>query len=172
MAWAVVSSLDTPTTGAFTFTGLTLSSYKVIRLEMYGITVTTDGTDIKLTFYVSGSEITSGYGWFGRSISSSGTGNGDTAVSQTSILLVSNDANFDVGNASTKSFGATVMVDAPASTAVYKKASFESWCIGPTGNCFPTHGMGQMDNAGAIDGVKISGTSNLVAGKVRLLGLA
>ena len=171
MAWDVVASLDSPTAGAFTFTGLTLTSYKVIRVEIEGVTVTTDGTDIKLTFYVSGSEVTANYAWFSRSLSTSGTTNADSATAQAAILLVSNDANFDVGNASTKSFGAQVTVDAPGSTAIHKKASLESWCIGPTGNAFPVHGVGQLDNAGAIDGLKLGGTSNLVAGKVRILGV-
>jgi hypothetical protein len=48
---------------------------------------------------------------------------------------------------------------------------YESVQIGPTGNAIGGHGAGVMENAGAIDGIKIGGTSSLTAGKVRILGL-
>lgn len=172
MAWTLIASLDTPSSGAFTFTSLTLSSYGVIQIICSGITVTTDGTDVRLTFYVSGSEVVTGYRWGSKSVSSGGTANNDGDTSDPSILLNSNDANWDVGNASTKSLGAIITVDAPASTALHKKAEIEAVMVGPTGNVLINSGVGVMENAGAIDGIKISGSSNLTAGKVRILGLA
>ena len=172
MAWAIISTLTSPTAGVFDFASVDFSTYKVIRVHLSGITVTTDGTDLRLTFYVGGSEVTSGYNWLVRAMSTGGTSNADSAATQASLLLTSNDANWDTGNASTESFGGVVTVDAPASTALHKKAAFEVCHVGPTGNAITSQGMGQMNNAGAITGLKIGGTSNLTAGKVRILGLA
>jgi hypothetical protein len=170
MAWTLIDSLNAPTSGVFDFPSLTLTGYKVLRVELSGITVTTDGTDVRLTFYVGGVEITAGYSWIVRSISTSATANPDSATGAASMLLVGNDANWDVGNASTEALGGVVSVDSPVSTALYKRASFQIYAVGPTGNAPTTMGVGQMDNAGAITGLKIGGTSNLTAGKVRVLG--
>jgi hypothetical protein len=93
--WAIITTMDAPSSNVFAMTGLTLTTYKKLCLEMSGVTVTTDGTDIRLTFYVATVEIT-------------GT-------------------------------------------------SYQ-WQVSPA--------------SGAIDGIKISGTSNLTAGKVRILGIA
>jgi hypothetical protein len=171
MAWAIIDSLNAPSSGTFTFSSLTLTGYKVIRVVCSGVTVTTDATDPGITFYVGGVEQTSNYRWVGKSGSTSGANNPDSANSQASLLLVSNDANWDVGNASTKSFGATITVDDPTNTATYKRAIIETWAVGPTGNAFTACQAGMLENTGAINGLKIKGTSNLTAGKVRILGL-
>lgn len=171
MAWTLISSLDTPSSGVFDFPSLTLTGYSVLEIICSGITVTTDGTDPKLTFYVGGSEVVTGYRWADRAVSASLSGIADGQTSSTSILLGSNDAAWDVGNAATESFGARIVVDNPLSTALYKKVTFESWMVSPAGNPLAHDGAGLMENAGAIGGLKISGTSNLTAGKVRILGL-
>jgi hypothetical protein len=62
-------------------------------------------------------------------------------------------------------------VDKPTNTSIHKRAMFTSQMLGPTGNVHVQPGVGVMANAGAIDGLKISGTSNLTAGKVIILGL-
>jgi hypothetical protein len=172
MAWAVIDSLASPTAGAFDFPALTLTGYKVIRVMMSAITVTTDGTDVRLTFYVGGSEITgTAYRWVVRAVSTSASGSTTQASGAASILLVSSASNFDVGNASTKAFAGEITVGDPTNTSRYKHAHSEVFGIGPTGNAIHTSGAGLMENAGAISGLKIGGTSNLVAGKVRVLGL-
>jgi hypothetical protein len=56
--WVLISSLDAPTAGVFDFPSLTLTSYSAVQVIGSGITVTTDGTDIKLTVYQGGSEVT------------------------------------------------------------------------------------------------------------------
>lgn len=172
MAWDIITSTTTLSSGAFDITGLTLTGYKVIRIELSGHTVTTDGTDHKLTFYVSGSEVTgTAYQWATFGQSTGGGGLADSATGAAALLLVSNDANNDTGNASTKSLEAEITVMSPADTSLYKIVTFRTTHIGPTGNALDTEGVGIMQNAGAIDGIKISGTSNLTAGKVVVVGL-
>ena len=171
-AWALVASLDTPGSGVFDFPSLTLSGYKVIQVIGTGIAVTTDGTDLKLTFYVGGSEVTSTYQWACFETSTGGSNNTDTGTSQAAVFLCSDAANWDVGNAAGKSGGFECTVDAPGDTALHKKVNFRESSVGPTGNAVLTPGCGLMANTGAIDGIKISGTSSFTAGKVRILGLA
>jgi hypothetical protein len=171
MAWAIIDSLTSPTGGVFTFASLTLTGYKVVRVVCSGVTVTTDATDPAITFYVGGVEQTSNYRWVGKSGSTSAANNTDSASAQASLLLVSNDANWDVGNASTKSFGAIITIDDPTSTATHKRAIIETWSVGPTGNALTACQAGMLENTGAINGLKIKGTSNLTAGNVRILGL-
>jgi hypothetical protein len=85
---------------------------------------------------------------------------------------VSTANDWDGGNAAAKSFGCTITLPTPLSTALHKRVFAEAWQIGPTGNAIGTHVPGIMANAGAITGIKLAGTSNLTAGKVRILGLA
>lgn len=173
MTWTSIATLDSPTAGVFTFTSLDLSTYKSLEIRGSAIDVTTDGTDVRFTFYVGGVEITgSAYRWFTSQVSTSGSTNGDSASGVASILLMADTSQWDVGSAAGEGFGCTILVPNPANTALYKRAVYESWQTGPTGNAVATHGGGVMENTGAIDGVKISGTSDLIAGKVRLLGLA
>lgn len=172
-AWDVISTLDSPTSGTFIFTSLDLSAYSILQVKGYGITVTTDGTDPWLRIYVSSSEVTSAiHGRAQQQISSGGSANNDGAGGGTFVRLVSDDANWDVGNAAGEGCAFTLNIDRPASTALYKRAGYETWATGPTGNVVYTFGCANVANAGAIDGIKVAGTSNLTAGKVRLLGLA
>lgn len=174
MAWVEVDRKTAPASNVFDFASLTLTGYEAIRIACSGITVTTDGTDIKLTFYVGGVEQTGAttYRWVQGAMSSGGTENADNDTSDPSILLNSNDANWDTGNASTASFSSTIVVDKPLSTSLHKRCSFVSWMLGPTGNVLVQPGSGVMGNTGAIDGLKISGSSNLTAGVVVVYGLA
>lgn len=172
--WTQITSMDAPSSNVFAMTGLTLSSYSAIQIVCAGITVATDATDIALTFYVSSSEVTSGYRWGIQGIghvSGSASALVDGSTSAAGILLVSDNANWDVGNAATEHFGCLIEVDQPTGS-LHKRAKFESILVGPTGGELLEYGVGVMENTGAIDGIKISGTSNLTAGKVRVLGIA
>lgn len=167
----VIASLDAPTSGAFDLTGLSLSSYKVIQIYGIGITVTTDGTDLKLRFYVGGVEQTSGYQWAMFQTSSGGTNTDDKASSQDAIWLCSDNSGVDVGNAAGKSAGFVCTVDYPGDTALYKKVTFAHTAIAPGNSAIISPGAGLLANAGAIDGIKIFGSSNLLSGYLRLLAL-
>ena len=174
MAWVEIAAADAPASNVFDFPSLTLTGYSVLQVVCSGIRVTTDATDLALQFYVSAALVTTGYRWGNQSLHSStslvGLDDGDT--SDPSILLCSNNVDWDVGNAAEESFGGVLMVDAPLSTALYKRVEIEAVMAGPAGRLNVVSGIGLMENAGAIDGLKISGSSNLTAGKVRVLGLA
>jgi hypothetical protein len=171
MAWAVIDSLNAPASNVFDFPSLSLGSYKAVRVWCSGITVTTDATEIELQYYV-GSLVTTGYRYAGYAVSTSAATDFSADDDHTAIRMTAAGANFDVGNASTESLAPSITVDAPASSALYKKAIIDAFNVGPAGNCIGYRVVGLMLNAGAITGLKISGTSNLTAGKVRVLGLA
>lgn len=171
MAWTLISSLDAPTAGVFDFPSPTLTGYTMLWVVCSGITVTDDDSKVRMQFYVSGSAVTTGYRWAAKGVSSSGVTVDDGDASDPSICLGSDNASWGVGNASTESFSASIFADAPLSTALHKKASFEASIISPAGNSLALSGIGIMENAGAIGGLKIFGSSNLTAGKVRLLGV-
>lgn len=172
MAWTSVASLSSPTAGAFTFTGLSLSGVKILQIRLSRIRVTNDGTDVRLTMYVAGVEIVATYEWSGRPVSTSAAFNADSGTSAASVVMMSNDSNWDVGNAAAESCGGRITIANPGSTALHKRVQAQLVHIGPTGNAIRSAWAGLMANAGAIDGVKIGGTSNLVSGHVRLWSLS
>jgi hypothetical protein len=171
--FTLIASLDTPTSGAFTFTSLSLGSYSILRIVCSGITVTTDGTDISMTLYVGGVEQTgaSDYGWGFNGVLTTNSTNIDGIASAANILLTSNDAGWNVGNAAGKAFGSSVYIDRPLSTAFHKRVTYHSWFTTTAVNAASGRGIGVLKKTAAIDGVKIGGSSNLTAGKVRILGL-
>jgi len=171
-AWDVIATLDSPTAGVFTFTSLSLSGYETLQVRMSDITVTTDGTDVRMTFYVGGVEQTSANLWVYYALQSNVAVNPDSAVSQASMLLCSNDSGYDTGNAALESFAGKVTIWRPTSTALNKLATVECFHINPSSVVIGSFGHTALINAGAIDGIKIGGTSNLTAGKVRILGLS
>jgi hypothetical protein len=171
MAWTLITSLSSPTAGAFTFSPLDLTGYDVAMIVMSGIKVTTDGTDIYLTFYVGGSEVVTGYRWGSSAVSSSASNLDGVDSSDPRINLTNISANWDVGNAAAESFGGIVRVDQPVSTSLHKRVGGEVVMVGPTSNTIYHHTHGLMENTGAINGIKIAGSSALTAGSVIILGL-
>jgi hypothetical protein len=169
--WTVIDSLDAPASNVFDFPALDFTGYQVAQVVCSGVTVTTDGTDILLTLYV-GTEVVTGYRWGMQTITSNTVLNDDGDTSDPAIALVSNDAGFDVGNPSTTSFGGILTIDNPLSTALYKRVRTEVVFDNASDVLVAMNGGGIMENAGAITGLKISGSSALTAGKVRVLGLA
>ena len=172
--WATISELTSPSGGVFDFPSLSLGGYALVQMILSGVTVTTDGTDPIVTCYVGGVEQTSGYRWGNQNnhsnTSLAGLDDGSTAAA--GILLTSNNADWDIGNNANYSFGGLVQFDAPASTALYKKANIEATCNGPSGRINVVSGIGLLENAGAINGFKVAGTSALTGGIVTLLGRA
>lgn len=172
MTWTFIAGMDAPVSDVFAFTGLSLAGYKQLQVVASGIVVTTDATDIVLTLYTGAAEVTSGYRW-GEYHHSSAASSGNTAdASDPSIVLTSVTANWDVGNAAGECYGTVIWIDQPASTALYKRVWYEGAHVGPTGVVVAQSGTGVMENTGALDGLKIAGSSAFTAGKVRLLGLA
>ena len=177
--WVPIASLDAPSSGVFDFPTLTLTGYTVLQIVGSGITVTTDGTAVRLTCYVGGSEITgTSYRWGADSVRSSTAVGAPPAAAQdgsttgAAFALNSDDTNYTVGNASNEQLAFIAYLDTPLSTALYKRFACQSVLVNTSGNVNAGHIGGHFENTGAVGGVKIAGSSDLTAGKVRIMGLA
>jgi hypothetical protein len=156
--------------GKLTLSGLSLSGYAVVRLLVTGVTVTTDDSEIRLTFIVAGTEVTAGYNW-ALSRTSPGVGAQSAAAGATYISLTAAVATQKVGNAAGKSFSAIITVHAPTGTQNKKAFHRSIWTRTggePEGG---TYAVGELPNAGAITGFVVAGESDLVSGTVTLLGV-
>jgi hypothetical protein len=171
MTWTLVHAVDAPASNIFDIPSLTLTGLKVIEIVVAGVVVATDDSIIRLTFYVGGVEIVTGYRWGGLDISSGASALDDGDASDPSIVLNSDNATWGVGNAASEHFNTSIVVDQPISTALYKRCEIRSAAVAPSGNVVVTSGQGLMENTGAIQGFKIAASSNITAGKVRVLGL-
>ena len=169
MLWDLIGKLDAPISAEFDFPRLFLVPYRAVEIHMAGVTVTTNATNIHLNYYVAGTEITAGYRWTADLIAASGS-TGETASNSDSKIVL-NTTGSPVGNASTKAFSGNVSITFPSSSALYKKCNFQTSYTIATATMASIAGAGIMDNAGAIDGIKISGDSDLTAGRVRLIGI-
>jgi len=170
-AWALIDSVSAPTSGALALTGLDLSAYTTVRMILSGITVTSDDSEVKLTFYTGGSEVTSGYRFRLQGLSSSGSSDTTDSQSTSAIYLNSTSANWGVGNAATKSFGGDYTAFGLASSTLHKLVSGQAVAIGPSDSLVTFQSAGALNNAGVVDGVRVSGSSNLTAGSLTLLGM-
>lgn len=172
--WTQIASMDAPSSNVFAFTGLTLTGYTKLQIVCAGIATGTDATDIKVTLYTGGSEQTGAtdYRWGMETISDAASEIDDGDTSDPAALITSNDAGRDVGNASGEGFDALIEIDQPNSTAFHKRLHTETLSTEPGGALVAGAGVGVLQITGATDGIKISGSANLTAGKVRILGLA
>ncbi len=170
--FTLIDSLAAPSSGVFDFPSLTLTGYKAIEIDIAGVTVTTDDTEVMLQFYVGGVLITTGYRFSTLLLGSGAAAAGDGATSGSGIKLQSNDANLGVGNDTGERFNSSIQVDEPLNTTRHKRALYESLITLPSGVRHSVQGQGIMENTGAVSGLKISGDSDLLAGHVRVYGVA
>lgn len=168
--WTLIDSLDAPVSNVFDFPSLTLTGIEIVQIVICGVRVTTDGTDLRLTAYMGGVEVTASYRWGVQSVSSDATevDSGDT--SDPSMLMQPLTAGWDTGNATGECFNGIVHIDGPLDTAVYKKAEITSLSVSPDGRINSHCGVAILENAAAIEGFKISASSNITGGHVRILG--
>jgi len=171
--WTQIASLDSPTAGVFDFPSVTWTGYIQFEVIISGVTVTSDDTSLILQFYKSSALVTgASYRWDLQAATNAATTH-DGNNSVTAIGLTSNNANEGVGNATGEAFGGVVILDNPLSAALTHKVEHEVAFTNPAGSINAGNGMGCLDGTGvALDGFRISGSSNLTAGKVRVLGLA
>jgi hypothetical protein len=168
--WTEIATANSPSGGEFVFSSLTLTGVVQLLVVCSQVTVTTDGTYMKLGLYIGGSLITSGYRSSQGQIITSGLANTD-ANNTSAIWLHSDDSGtWNVGNASGESFGGLIWIDSPLSTAFNKTVRFQTChitqAVQRSSGCA---GGGCLDNTGALEGFKLFGDSALTAGKVRVL---
>jgi hypothetical protein len=173
-AWAEVTRTSTVSAGAISLTGLTLTSYVAVRFVLTGITTGTDDTTVQLRFYVGGSEISTGYTWGGSRGATVLNGFSETRVNNADdafALTREGTATGNLGNDVTEALHAVVTLFAPTGS-LYKLAYVDAgYTQAASASAVSSLVGGRLGNTGAIDGIKLYGSSNLTAGTIIVLGL-
>lgn len=169
-AWDIISQLTAPAAGVFNFTGLTLTAYPVVKAVLEDIVPTSDDTLVSFQFRVGGTLITA-YRLTSDTRSSSNSTGTVNSTSSTSVPLSEDAAGFRVGNAADESLSGVIEIGAPTAATIYKFFHWREVHILPSGHAAYSFGGGVMEDAGVINGFNLLGSSNLVSGRVTLLGL-
>lgn len=157
-----------PTSNVFDMTGLSFTGYQRAILYLDEITVDTANTLIILQFYISGSGLitSSTYDW-SFSFEASGSTPAPGSIAGTSSIRLASYAD----SGSNISWNAAVHICSPA-TSVNKLVHHDGAFMQSDGTVVETTGSGGLANTGAIDGIKISGSSGLITGgRAMLVGL-
>lgn len=170
--WPQIAALGFPTSGYFDFPSLDLSAYKVVMLVGAGIRVTTDGSYIGLRASVSGSYLTAAgsYDYLQIGYGQTNTDDEDRVEGDTVFPLTLFDANL-VGNAAAEHGGFVAWISSPTVLTTYKNVISESQWLDASGQAWRASGAGRIKTLSAIDGLRVIGSSNLIAGRVTLHGL-
>lgn len=171
--WGEAARVTTLTSGALVLSGYDFSGLICVQFHISGVTVTSDDTTVSLQFYIDNSLVTSGYRYGHNSRDSAATvGAQEGSTSIASIPLVDTRANRGVGNASTEGMSAVVTLYSPASSTQHKRCFTKSSYIIPAGNAAGiVYGGGQLNNSGAVTGIKVIGSSDLTGGSIIALGV-
>lgn len=169
--WEVIASTTTVATGKISIGSYDFSGLVAVRVDISGLVITTDDSQVTFRLHIDGSEVSSSYVWQVRPIIVGTTQQGAHASgSGTSIALVGTDIGEMVGNASTESFSGSVVIYKPAST---NPKIVTTLCSGirPSGDTVGWYGVGKHASGGAVTGCSVLATSDVVSGKVILSGL-
>lgn len=166
--WQTIATQSTLKAGTLPVLGLDLTGLTAVQIHLVGITVTTDDSYIAIDFY-SGGRVVDNYKWVATGVSSGSTTGQNVNAAAQRIALSETGTGRMVGNASTESFFATVMIDNPASS-LDKKLGGQAAYIMPDGSCIRTRQGGILTGT-AIDGFIVYGGSALTGGKVIVTAL-
>lgn len=165
---------DAPSSGVFDFPSLSLTDVRVLQVILSGVTVTTDGTRMRATFYIGGSEITGTSYRYAMELNpqDGAAGATDAGISQAAGYLHSATSAYQATNATSRSYNGILWVDEPLSTALHKRCRWRA-SFGSVDNSMVA-GVGAFicENTGALEGIKIQGSSAFIGGHCRILGLS
>jgi len=145
------------------------STYDAYIIVVSGMTPSTSGANLLSRFKVAGSYVTAAT--YDNHIDTSSVADGANAYSSsinTSELRIASGLE----NVSTDSFDFTLHIHTPSSTAFYKKIYWLG--ASNSGVDLRRHdGIGMLENAGAVTGVRfLASSGNIATGKFRLYGIS
>lgn len=145
------------------------STYDAYIIVVSGMTPSTSGVNLLSRFKVAGSYVTSAT--YDNHIDTSSVTDGANLYSST---INTSDLRIASGleNVSTDSFDFTLHIHTPSSTAFYKKIYWLG--ASNSGVDLRRHdGIGMLENAGAVTGVRfLASSGNIATGKFRLYGIS
>ena len=156
MASVIISTITSPTSNALTFSGLSLSGYRIITLRVDGLTVGTDDAEVLLQVSQSGSWLTgaSDYAYVMVVRSTGGSTEDQSSTAASSIRLTDPTANWSVGNAAGEVFSARIEL-VNRESGMPRQFTSTGAHVGPTGNCVLANGVGHINNSTELDGFRI-----------------
>jgi hypothetical protein len=177
VSWAfsspvILGSDSTVSSGILEVTGLTLGDYCKVEVILEDIHFSTAGYPA-MTFYVAGSEVTTGYYWGHRSLSSSGSTDSANGANAANIGMAdpSSSGPWYPTNGTDVRFGGQVAVIGPGSSGHKPFRFFGISSEGSTGATADIDGGGALRNTGAITGFKIVAAVGAIdAGVLTVIG--
>lgn len=170
----VIATADSPTAGVFDFPSLSLGSYRHLEIVLAGVTVTSNNTRIQLTYYIGGSEITGTAYRYAHELNTqdSAAANQQGAISQAAGFLQISTAGYTSIDTAARAFNALIRIEEPLSTAHHKLARVRAPFGSSSNSLVGSIGAFICENTGAVQGVKIQGSSAFTAGQCRVLAVA
>ncbi len=174
-AFSLISSLSAPTSNAFTFTGLSLTSYSRVHLYLNQVQVGTDGAFLFMQFYTAGVHRTTAiYRWKTTSSSSGGVGsfNEGNNTADTAIRLThGSTSDWGTGNVSSEHYQGSIEISG-IPTGMNTSVVWQGVSVGPTTNYIRQTGHGGLDQTSVLDGIVVyPSTGTLTAGTAKLVGI-
>lgn len=171
-AWTEIERLTAPASGYFDFQALDLAAYSALEIIGSGITVTSDQSLVKAVFYKAGPTALVDYAYHQYVVTTGATFVEESDTAQAEVpLCFADTATYKVGNAAGKSIGFSLLLGHPTLASKNKHMTFIGSFINSAGAGCRFEGGAMIKDTAAITGVRIGGSSDLVAGKVILLGL-
>jgi hypothetical protein len=172
MASVIIARLTAPSSDMLSFTGLDLTSYRMVTLLVWGLTVGTDDASVWLRVSQGGSFLSgaSDYSYVLSTGVTSGSTETEASNAAAKIALTDDSANFSVGNAAGEGFITRIeIVNRESGEPHY--LTFNGAHTGPTGSGMMTNGEGVVNSSTALDGLRILlSTGTMTAGKAVLIG--
>lgn len=171
-AWTEIDRLLVPGSGYFDFQDLDLTPYTALEIIGSGITVTSDQSFVKAVFYKGSAVALTDYAYQAFIITDAATFVEESDTAQTEVpLCFADSATYKVGNDTGESIRFSLLLGHPTLASKNKHMLFNGGFINSAGAGCRYDGGAMIKDTNPITGVRISGSSNLVAGKIVLLGL-
>lgn len=171
-AWTKIADQLAPASGYFDFQALTLSGYTAVEIIASDLTVTSDQSIIQIVFYKAGPTALTVYGYHNAILTDGATVVEESDSAQTEIPLSFFDtATYKVGNAAGEHMGFKLLLAHPTLASKNKHCSFHGAFINSAGAGCRFEGGAMIVDTAAITGFRISGSTDLLSGKVTLVGL-
>lgn len=171
-AWTQIASMVSPAAGYFDFQGLDLTPYEMIEIIASGVKVTSDGTKVFVTFYSAGPTLITSYDYENFILPDGGGLTDESNVGHTSVKLTfDGGSTYQVGNAADEFFSCKIQLGNPTASGFKRTCLFAGNFINPAGDGIHTDGGGFINDTAAITGFRLQGSSDLVSGKVAVLGM-
>jgi hypothetical protein len=172
VSYELIQHINTPTSGAWDFTGLSLGSYRRLHLHLDGLIAGADGVRGTLEYGIGGSLHTALYRYGTRGESSSGANNDgeDSSDPSARIIGVDTTTTWGQGNAAGECGMMHLIIRNPGAGRNKLHHGYGCW-NSPSGALVNSYQGGSLDQTGAIDRIRIAASTGWAGGSATLYGV-